>query len=77
MGVNSGNVAELTVSNNVKVRRLLGVEGSWGQEELGLDLTVAQTVISMVGNYGEIYDRHLGSNTTTSHRTRTTLAVAG
>ena len=62
LGVNSGNVSELTASNNVKVRRLLGVEGSWGQAELGLDLTVAQTVISMVGNYGEIYDRHLGSD---------------
>ena len=40
---------------------MVGVEGSWGQETLGLDLTVAQTVIAQVGNYGEIYDRHLGS----------------
>ena len=62
LGVNSGNVAELTASNNVKVKRLLGAEGSWGQAELGLDPTVAQNVISMVGNYGEIYDRHLGSD---------------
>ena len=62
LGVNSGNVAELTTSNNVKVKRLLGAEGSWGQADLGLDPTVAQTVISMVGNYGEIYDRHLGSD---------------
>ena len=44
------------------MKRLLGVEGSWGQADLGLDLAVAQTVISMVGNYGEIYDRHLGSD---------------
>ena len=60
LGVNSGNVSELTASNNVKVKRLLGTEGSWGQDELGLDTTVAQAVISQVGNYGEIYDRHLG-----------------
>ncbi len=61
LGVDSANVAERTASDNVKVRRLLGVDGAWGQETLGLDPTVAQTVIAQVGNYGEIYDRHLGS----------------
>ena len=60
-GVDSANVAERTASDNVKVRRLLGVDGAWGQENLGLDRTVAQTVLAQVGNYGEIYDRHLGS----------------
>ena len=60
-GVDSTNVAERTASDNVKVRRLLGVDGAWGQENLGLDRTVAQTVLAQVGNYGEIYDRHLGS----------------
>ena len=62
LGVNSANVADLTASDNVKVRRLLGVDGSWGQANLGLDETVAQTVIAQVGNYGEIYDRHLGAD---------------
>ena len=62
LGVDSANVADLAASDSVKVRRLLGVDGSWGQENLGLDLTVAQTVIAQVGNYGEIYDRHLGSD---------------
>ena len=62
LGVDSTNAADLAASGNVKVQRLLGVEGSWGQENLGLDLTVAQTVISQVGNYGEIYDRHLGGD---------------
>ena len=41
------------------VDRLLGIEGSYGQEEIGLNTTVAQAVIGAVGNYGEIYDRHL------------------
>ncbi len=59
-GVNSGNVSSMTTSDNVKVKRLLGAEGSWGQADLGLDATVAQSVIEQVGNYGEIYDRHLG-----------------
>ncbi len=62
LGVNSGNVAELAAGNDVKVKRLLGTEGAWGQSDLGLDTTVAQDVLSQVGNYGEIYERHLGSN---------------
>ena len=61
-GVNSANVDAMTTSDDVKVRRLLGVEGAWGQEPLGLDTTVAQTVIKSVGNYAEIYERHLGRN---------------
>ncbi len=59
-GVHSGNVDAMAVSDNVKVKRLLGTEGSYGQEGLGLDETVAQTVIRAVGNYGQIYNRHLG-----------------
>ena len=59
-GVHSGNVDAMAGSDNVKVKRLLGTEGSYGQEGLGLDETVAQTVIRAVGNYGQIYDRHLG-----------------
>ena len=60
LSVNSGNVAQMTTSDSPRVKRLLGVEGSWGQAEMGLDTRVAQTVITQVGNYGEIYDRHLG-----------------
>ena len=60
LGVNSGNVQTMMTSDSVKVKRLLGVEGSWGQADLGLDKTVSQTIITAVGNYGEIYDRHLG-----------------
>ena len=62
LGVNSSNVSQMATSDSPRVKRLLGVEGSWGQADLGLDTTVAQTVITQVGNYGEIYDRHLGPN---------------
>ena len=41
------------------IDRLFGLEGGYGQEEIGLSATVAQDVIRAVGNYGEIYDRHL------------------
>ena len=47
-------------TNETKKDRLLGFEGSWGQESLGLDQMAAQNVIRAVGNYGEIYDRNLG-----------------
>ncbi len=62
-GINSTNVDEVAAGDNVKAKRLLGTEGSFGQEELGLDQTVGQTVIKLVGNYGEIYDRNLGPDT--------------
>ncbi|MDE2780447.1 MAG: amino acid ABC transporter substrate-binding protein [Chloroflexota bacterium] len=57
-GITSDNVPT-AVTGNTPVDRLLGLEGSYGQEGLDLDVAVAQTVIKSVGNYGEIYDRHL------------------
>ncbi len=58
-GVDSGNVPASS-TGDTKVDRLFGLEGSFGQETLGLDQTIAQDVISAVGNYGEIYERNLG-----------------
>ena len=57
--VDSGSVPS-AVTGDTKVDRLFGLEGSFGQESLGLSQTVAQDVINAVGNYGEIYDRNLG-----------------
>ena len=48
-----------SVTGDSAVDRLFGLEGSYGQEELGLSSTVAQDIIKAVGNYGEIYDKHL------------------
>jgi general L-amino acid transport system substrate-binding protein len=62
LGVNSANVEEMKNSDNVEIRRLLGVEGSFGQEDLGLATDFAVNVIKAVGNYGEIYDRYMGPN---------------
>ena len=47
------------VTGDTAIDRMFGLEGSYGQETMGLDLTAAQNVIRSVGNYGEIYDRHL------------------
>ncbi|MXX53834.1 MAG: amino acid ABC transporter substrate-binding protein [Dehalococcoidia bacterium] len=58
-GVSSSNVPS-SVTGDTKVDRLMGLEGSFGQESLGISKTAAQDVIRAVGNYGEIYDRNLG-----------------
>ena len=47
-------------TGDVKVDRMLGFSGSFGQEIMGLDMDVAQNVLRAVGNYGEIYERNLG-----------------
>ena len=57
--VNSGSIPS-AATGDTKVDRLLGFEGSFGQEEMGLDQDVAQKVLAAVGNYGEIYERNLG-----------------
>ena len=58
-GVSSDNVPS-AATGDTKVDRLLGFDGSYGQESLGINQTAAQDVIRSVGNYGEIYDRNLG-----------------
>ena len=39
---------------------MLGVEGSFGQADLGLSNDFAANIIRKVGNYGEMYDRYMG-----------------
>ena len=58
-GIDSSNVPTSS-TGDTKVDRLFGLEGSFGQEVLGLEQTAAQDVIRAVGNYGEIYERNLG-----------------
>ncbi len=60
LNISSSNV-ELMVSSSVNpgVRRLLGTEGNMGQK-LGLDNNWAYNIIVQVGNYGEVFERHLG-----------------
>lgn len=60
-GVDSDNVDTMVDSENIKAKRLLGAEGDFGQETLGIGKTFMVDVIKQVGNYGEIYERNLGS----------------
>lgn len=59
LGITSANVDEMRSSTNPDVRRLLGQEGKFG-EQLGLTNDWAYRIIKRVGNYGEVFERHLG-----------------
>jgi len=59
LGVASDTVDEALSSGKPEVRRLVGLEGSFG-EEMGLTKDWAARMIKAVGNYGEIYERNLG-----------------
>ncbi len=60
-GVNSANLNAMLNSTNPTIKRLLGVEGDLGSS-LGLSDDFMVNAIKAVGNYAEIYDRHLGPN---------------
>jgi len=60
--VTSKNVDEMKKSNNPAIKRLLGVEGNFG-ENLGVSNSWAYNIIKQVGNYGESYDRNVGPKT--------------
>jgi len=65
LGVTQANVEALAQdggSDNPEVQRLLGSEGSMGAM-LGLDADWAARAIMAVGNYSEIFERHLGPDT--------------
>ena len=61
LGVTSANVEQMkATSKDPETRRLLGVDGELGKL-MGLDNAWAFNAIKSVGNYGEIYERNLGS----------------
>jgi general L-amino acid transport system substrate-binding protein len=60
--VTAANVDELkTSSKKPAVRRLLGLEGTFGVD-IGLDADWAARAIKVTGNYGEIFERNLGKS---------------
>lgn len=61
-GVTSLNIGSLEAAKTHRIRRLLGLEGTFGPS-IGLDPKFMANVIRTVGNYGEIFDRHFGPAT--------------
>ena len=60
LGVNSKNVDEASASARPDVKRLLGIEGNFGQDA-GLTNDWAARVIKLVGNYEEVFERNIGT----------------
>ncbi len=61
-GVTSRNVESLAAAKTHRIRRLLGMEGSFGPS-IGLDRSFIANVVGTVGNYGEIFERNFGAAT--------------
>jgi general L-amino acid transport system substrate-binding protein len=59
LGVTQRNVDDMIKSDAPDVRRLLGVDGQFGQS-LGLTNDWAYRIIKAVGNYGEVFERNVG-----------------
>ncbi len=62
MGVTSANVATMAGNANPGIKRMLGEEGDAGKA-MGLGSDWCKNAIAGVGNYGEVFERHLGPNT--------------
>jgi len=60
LGLNSKNVDESLKSNMPEVKRLVGTEGNFG-EQLGLTKDWAVRIVKHVGNYGEVFERNVGT----------------
>ncbi len=61
LGVNSKNVDEQLKSTNPDIKRMLGVEGDKGKD-LGLPNDWVVKIVKQVGNYGEVFQRNVGSD---------------
>jgi general L-amino acid transport system substrate-binding protein len=60
LGIDSKNLGDALKSKKPDVMRFVGTEGGYG-EELGLTKDWAARIIRHVGNYGEVYERNVGS----------------
>jgi general L-amino acid transport system substrate-binding protein len=59
LGITRANVEAMKASGNGEVRRFLGIDIELGRH-LGLGADWTQQMIRAVGNYGELFERHLG-----------------
>jgi general L-amino acid transport system substrate-binding protein len=62
LGVNQANVDQMLKSESPDIQRLLGVTGDFGVK-MGVSADWAYKAIKAVGNYGEVWDRHVGPKT--------------
>jgi len=62
LNITSKNIDNYLESNNNEILRLLGIVGAYG-DMIELDEKWAYNIIKQVGNYKEVFNRHLGSKT--------------
>lgn len=63
LGITSANVDAIRAeTKSPETKRILGIEGDIG-EPLGLNADFAYQILKNVGNYGEIFNRHVGPET--------------
>jgi general L-amino acid transport system substrate-binding protein len=58
--ITSKNVDQMMTSTDPNVKRILGTEGNYG-EQIGLTKDFAARIIKLVGNYGEIFEKNVGT----------------
>jgi general L-amino acid transport system substrate-binding protein len=61
LGVSSQSIDAALRSDKPEIKRLVGGEGNYG-EHLGLTRDWAARIVRHVGNYGEVFNRNIGSN---------------
>ena len=60
-GITQANLDEQLKSPNPEIKRVLGVDGNFG-EQLGLTKDWVYRIVKHVGNYGEVFERNVGQN---------------
>jgi general L-amino acid transport system substrate-binding protein len=60
LGVSRQNLDQAMKSQKPSVRRLLGLEGDFGKQ-LGLTNDWTARILRLVGNYGEVFERNVGT----------------
>ncbi|MDP4678194.1 MAG: amino acid ABC transporter substrate-binding protein, partial [Burkholderiaceae bacterium] len=63
LGITSANVDQKKADTTPEVQRLLGQGNNDFGKAVGTDAQWAYRVIKQVGNYGEVFERHVGKNT--------------
>jgi len=58
-GITKANVDEQLKSSNPEIKRVLGIDGNFG-EQLGLTKDWVYRIVKLVGNYGEVFERNVG-----------------
>jgi general L-amino acid transport system substrate-binding protein len=61
LGVSSQTIDRAVVSAKPEIKRLVGTEGNFG-EQAGLSNDWAVQIVRQVGNYGEVFERNVGTD---------------